>query len=304
LGEQRQLRLAIAHVGAQATLALEGAVGQDGRRVAVLGGHHLVVEALLGIAGDGGLVAGVAVQARRRHGVARRHPLRGGEQFGALVQQREAKVAVIEHHVGHGAKALVGHHVADEQAGFAEAGPDTPGEGQVLAKDHRLAHAAAHPHLVFVATPGAVSPHAFRRQMVQAAVQPQRLALVHAGRAGAGEAAAGHQAAVEGAQPAQPFAFVIGGMRRAGRGLPGEGGAVELGGADIHAAIQQHLQAESRAGLDLGVRTPRLLPSARSPRRTPPNWLTRPTRCNSSCCVQLRPYSSTIFTSQSTGRPG
>jgi len=95
----------------------------------------------------------------------------------------------------HGGISLVGHHVADGDARFTQPGRDASREGEVLAKDHGLAHAPAGPHLVNVLAlripaPAAIHPGALGGQMVQPSMQAEGLPLVQRWRAGGGQAAA------------------------------------------------------------------------------------------------------------------
>ena len=208
-------------------------------------------EDLLRVGCLGRIEPGMAVEACARGRVARLDGVVADEQLRVGTDDGKPEVAVVEHHVRGGLEALVAHDILDKQVAGAHARGNTAREQQVFAEEGRLAHTAFDAQHILLPTPLLNHADVFGRDMRDAAVQAERLAGVFVGVADLGEAAGGHEAAAKRAQPAEPLWLVLGGRAKRGE-EPGEGTAGEVGGADVERTVEEDLEAEAAAGVDVG----------------------------------------------------
>ena len=151
--------------------------------------------------------------------------------------------------------ADIGHRVGDPQRHAAEVGLDPPAQQQLLAEQRRLHHLALGPQHAVVAVPcGAVACQPGGQAGVPA-VQPVGLSdpvrVVEHGRVvGAAEqrvvqAAGGHQAAGEPAEPADPVWLVVPGPGHPDRRGPGQRLPAQPRAADVEPPVDQDLELET-----------------------------------------------------------
>jgi hypothetical protein len=186
----------------------------------------------------------------------------GATSLGALVDDREADVHVVEHRVRRRPEAAVLDRVADGHGGAAGLGLDAAGEDQELAEHGRLPDLALGPQHAALALPARPVAQEPRRRVGDAAVQ----AVTDFGAVGVGvvarvlldrahdvvEAAGAHQPR-EGAQPAQASLSVVlvqpGAPKPRGR-APAERDAVEFQCAHVHRPVDHQLEGEPAAGAE------------------------------------------------------
>ncbi len=246
MGEHGQLGGSPAHERAEPQRAVDDRRGGD----PVASDARLVEEDLLGEPGLRRAEPEVIGEPGAGGLVARADRAVAHEELRVRAHDREAEVAVVEHGERRGPEALVRHAVLEEEARRAETGGDPALEAQVLAEEARLPRLALELQDVLVAAPLLADPHALGGQVRGPAVERVALAF-RVGRPEVVEAAGGDETAAEGAQPAEAGALVE--RRRPEGGVhEGERAAGVLRGADVEPAVDEHLEAEAGAGVDVG----------------------------------------------------
>lgn len=183
---------------------------------------------------------------------------------GALVQEGPADVDVVEVHVRRRVEARVAHPVDQADLRTPEVGLDAAGEPQVLAEDGRLAHLALGPqHAAAVRLPPLAVPGQPGREVGDPAVQgvhgraPRRVAVLRGVHLAAEERVVetrGEQQPREAAHHGQAVVVAVlvqSGVAEARRRAPAEATALELGPAQVHGPVHQHVEREPAAGTEL-----------------------------------------------------
>ena len=136
------------------------------------------------------------------------------------------------------------------------AGGDGAGQAQLVAEEAAFLHHARCFQHVLIPLPARAVTHLSRRGRRIAAVQPQLLVAVPAGRAQVGQAAGSEQAAEEDVQPAQSLRLVVGGVDFAVGRQVDQVRAPETGRRDVHPAVGQDAEAQPCAGVEVNRRNP------------------------------------------------
>ena len=157
---------------------------------------------------------------------------------------------MVEDGEGRGPEALVRDPVLEDEARRAEPRREPPLEPQVLAEEPPLPRLALDLQHVVVAAPLLAHAQVLGGEVRRPAVEAVALAL-GVGRAEVVEAAGRDEPAAERPEPADAAGLVERG--RAERGVkPREGPPGVLGRAEVEPAVQEHLEAEAGARVDLG----------------------------------------------------
>ncbi|CAM5232075.1 hypothetical protein STENM36S_07494 [Streptomyces tendae] len=183
---------------------------------------------------------------------------------GPLVQEGPAYVDVVEVHVRCRVEAGVAHPVGQADLAAAEIRLDAAGEPQVLAEDRGLAHLALGPeHAAAVVLPPLAVPGEPGRDVGDPPVQrvhgraPRWITVLRGVHLGAEERvvqARGEQQPREAAHHGQAVVVAVlvqSRMPEARRRAPAEAPALELGPAQVHRPVHEHVEGESGAGPEL-----------------------------------------------------
>jgi hypothetical protein len=157
---------------------------------------------------------------------------------------------VVEHGEGRGPEALVRHPVVEDQARGAQAGRDPALEAQVLPEEAGLPRLALDLEDVVLPAPVLADAHVLAGEVRGPAVEAVPLAF-RVGRPEVVEAARRDQAAAERPQPPEARPLLERGCGEGGV-EEGEGAARVLGGAHVEPAVDEHLEAEAGARVDVG----------------------------------------------------
>ncbi len=245
VGEHGQLGRAPAQEGAEA----EGAVDDGRGGEAVRPDLRLVEEDLLGEAGHGRREAEVLGEAGLGRGVAGADRAVVDEELRARAHDGEAEVAVIQDGEGGGPEALVRDPVLEDEAGRAEPRREAPLETQVLAEQPHLPRLALDLQQVVVAAPLLAHAQVLGGEVRRTAVEAVAVAL-GVRRAHVVETTGGDEPSAEGAEPPEAKGLVERG--RAERGVkPRERPAGMLGRAEVEPAVEEHLETEAGARVDV-----------------------------------------------------
>ena len=218
-----------------------------------------VLEAGLGQVWDRRAELAIALD---RDAVVGRRLAAGHEQLGALVDDREADVAVVQLHLARARVADVLDLVVDREPALTEARLDPPAEEEVLPEDGRLEDLALGPQDALVAVPALAVADEPGGQPADPAVEPIRdlledmrlmelLGVVLAGAERVVETAGHDHPAAPGAEPAPVRVLVEPRSDGARVGDPRQRAAAELAASDVEGAVDDDVEGESRAGPEL-----------------------------------------------------
>ena len=170
-----------------------------------------------------------------------------------LVQQRKARVHVIEHHQRHRPVGLVGDDVLHSHLVFTQLGADGPVYHRVHSEKGGLSDLALGKHDVVVAVPIAVHVHVGSGDIAHSAVLAFHVAVKLVGQAHVHEAAGGKHACGEGIQPFQSCGIVKIGALVSDGGPVAQAHAVEPGGGDIQSPVNGRRKGQARARVEYGA---------------------------------------------------
>ena len=171
----------------------------------------------------------------------------------SLVEQRMARIHVVEDHHVLGAVAVVGHRVVDLDGAGAQRSFDAAHKLQVFAVEDRLAHAALDPHAVLVAVPRAVRPHVRRAQVGEPSMQALLAGLVVVVHrvAHVGQPAGHQQAQHRGANPALAAGLVARALHVAGRRAERQGNAAVRSARNVQGPSGEHGESQAGPGVEV-----------------------------------------------------